>query len=280
MELEIFSTSDNPFITPLYYAFQDSDNLYLSLKYCPGGELFNLLGKQNFFTEEVARFYAAQVLLALEYLHTKNYVYIDLKPENILIDSNGYIKLTDFGLSRRLKNGIAGHNPSGTLEYMSPEMFSGNGYGIATDWYALGCLIFEMITGNPPFRSQNQEKLIDKILTQEPNFPTNMSKSLIDLLKKLLNKDPKSRLGMGKTGPAEIKSHPWFSGVRWNLLVKQKLKAPFVPELRYEADLSHFDSCFKNKSLECLTPKSSKTFELPGFEFCCSPKKSYTKPVF
>jgi len=133
------------------------------LEFCSGGELFNLLLKKKKFTEEQTRFYAAQIVLALEYLHEKDIIYRDLKPENVLIDNFGYIRITDFGLSKRGATGEDAHSVCGTPEYLAPEILFKQGHGKSVDWWTLACIIFELLTGLPPYYCQSRTELFEKI---------------------------------------------------------------------------------------------------------------------
>ena len=144
----------------IHFAFQTEKKLFFVLDYCPGGELFNLLCKKRKFNEEVCKFYTTQIVLALEYLHENNIIYRDLKPENVMIGSDGYVKITDFGLSKRdVKGEKDATSMCGTPEYFAPEVLSKQGHGKTVDWWTLGCFIFELFTGNPPYSSQNREEL-------------------------------------------------------------------------------------------------------------------------
>lgn len=170
----------HPYIVGLNMAFQTADKLFLVLDYCPGGELFFHLGKVGRFPEERARFYAAQITLALEYVHKMDVIYRDLKPENVLLDQNGNVRLTDFGLS---KEGVSDHSTGansfcGTPEYIAPEVLRREGHGRAVDWWSLGALLYEMITGLPPFYSRNRETMFEKIMKAELNFPQQISEVL------------------------------------------------------------------------------------------------------
>ena len=143
----------------LYYSFQNEKKLYFVLEYCPGGELFNLLSKMKRFSEDHTRFYACQLVLALEYLHSKNIIYRDLKPENVLIGADGYIKIADFGLSRMNIVLDEATTICGTPEYLAPEIVHKKPYGKAVDWWTLGSIIYEMLVGIPPFYTQNRAEL-------------------------------------------------------------------------------------------------------------------------
>lgn len=153
----------HPFIVQLHWSFQNDQKLFFVLDYCPGGELFGLLSKRNRLTEDQARFYAAQLVLALEYLHSKDILYRDLKPENVMLDKRGYVKLTDFGLSR-FKLTEKDVSVCGTPEYLAPEIIQKSGHGKEVDWWCLGCLIYEMVTGIPPFSAQSRTELFSKIV--------------------------------------------------------------------------------------------------------------------
>jgi serine/threonine protein kinase len=159
-ERRILEAIDHPFIVKMDYAFQSKTKLYFAIDYCPGGELFFYLSQIGRFKEEAAKFYAANILLGIEYLHSKDIIYRDLKPENILVDRDGYTKITDFGLS---KEKISGANPAqsmcGTAEYLSPEIIERQPYGKPSDWWSFGALICEMLIGSPPFYSNDRERL-------------------------------------------------------------------------------------------------------------------------
>ena len=201
----------HPFIVKMDYAFQSETKLFFVLEYCPGGELFFYLSQIGRFKEDAARFYASNILLALEHLHSLDILYRDLKPENVLVGNDGYAKLTDFGLA---KENVSGHSDAkslcGTAEYLSPEILMRQGHGKASDWWSFGAIIYEMLCGLPPFYSKDREKLYKNIKYNEPrlDFPF-LSDTARDLLSKLLKKDPKERLGSGADAD-EIKHHPWF----------------------------------------------------------------------
>ena len=176
-ERSVLSYIHHPYIVGLNMAFQTTDRLFFILDYCAGGELFFHLGKVGRFPEDRAKLYAAEITLALEYIHKKGIIYRDLKPENVLLDNDGNVRLTDFGLS---KEGVVDHSSGansfcGTPEYIAPEVLLRQGHGRAVDWWSLGALLFEMICGLPPFYSKNRETMFQKIMTAELNFPSFMS---------------------------------------------------------------------------------------------------------
>ena len=207
------------------------------MDFCPGGELFFHLHNLGRLTEDQARFYFSEILLGIEYLHNLDIVYRDLKPENVLLDIDGHIRITDFGLS---KEGIDKRGRSysfcGSPEYMSPEMLKALGHGREVDFYSIGALLFEMLTGLPPFYDANRSKMYIKILHDELEPPNYLSKHAKHLILGLLEKDPSRRLG-SENGIEEIKSHPWLKGSDWKRILSKKVSPPFRPNLHH----SNFD---------------------------------------
>ncbi|ETV99014.1 AGC protein kinase [Aphanomyces invadans] len=236
----------HPFIVGLNYAFQTVDKLYFVLDYCAGGELFFHLGKVQRFKEPRARFYAAEITLAIEYVHNLDIIYRDLKPENVLLDENGHIRLTDFGLSKEgIQDDFSGANSfCGTPEYLAPEILNRSGHGRAVDWWSLGALLYEMLTGLPPFYCRDRDKLFEKIRQGELTFPKYLSPAAVDLLSKLLERDPTKRLGTGPTDAGEIKSHPFFNEIQWEQLALGQVPPPWRPSFNDALDTSQFDKEF------------------------------------
>ncbi|KAG1708276.1 hypothetical protein DVH05_024958 [Phytophthora capsici] len=170
-ERDVMTKIRHPFVIGLNYAFQTESKVYLVMEYQSGGELFSYLKEEGTFTEDVVRFYLAEMILALEHLHNHGIIHRDLKPENVLISAEGHIKLTDFGLAKEYVDGQELLTVCGTKEYMAPEMLLGKGYDSAVDWWSLGALAFEMLTGNPPFRSKNPTDLHKKIISAKIQLP-------------------------------------------------------------------------------------------------------------
>ena len=187
----------------------------------------------------VAQFYAAQVILAFEHLHSQNIIYRDLKPENILITPEGNIKIVDFGFAKKVPDQT--WTLCGTPDYLAPEIVLSKGYGRAVDYYALGILIYEMLAGFPPFYHENHMKLYDNIVNTEARFPPSFDPVARDLVQKLIEKNPAKRLGVQVDGIAEIKNHSWFKDVRWDTLYACTIRAPYKPKLASDGDCSNFD---------------------------------------
>jgi serine/threonine protein kinase len=233
----------HPFISKLNYAFQDSINLYFITEFLQGGDLFFHLKKSCGFKEKVVKFYMAQVLLALEYMHNNNYIYRDLKPENIMIDSEGNIKLTDFGLSKIVKPKEMTYTLCGTAEYLAPEIIFGQGYDKTCDWFSFGVVVFEMFCGYHPFRTKNR-KIDPAVYLRKTYIPDKVGKNAKDLIEKLFVTNPQRRLGFNSAD--EVKNHPFFKDIDFEKVLKKEYKPPFVPKLESDTDLKYFDENEEN----------------------------------
>uniref|UniRef100_A0A672G5P4 Ribosomal protein S6 kinase n=1 Tax=Salarias fasciatus TaxID=181472 RepID=A0A672G5P4_SALFA len=204
-ERNILEEVKHPFIVDLIYAFQTGGKLYLILEYLSGGELFMQLEREGIFMEDTACFYLAEISMALGHLHQKGIIYRDLKPENIMLNNNGHVKLTDFGLCKEsIHDGTVTHTFCGTIEYMAPEILMRSGHNRAVDWWSLGALMYDMLTGAPPFTGENRKKTIDKILKCKLSLPPYLTQEARDLLKKLLKRNASLRLGAGPGDAAEV----------------------------------------------------------------------------
>lgn len=243
-EKSILQKIQHPFIVRLHYAFQTKDKLYMILDYVNGGELFFHLKKEGRFPENRVKFYAAQIVCAMAHLHSLGIVYRDLKPENILLDSDGHICITDFGLSKEITPEEGTHTFCGTPEYLAPEVLKGLGHGTAVDWWSLGTLIYEMLTGLPPFYSQNINIMYQKILNGELRFPSYVSPEARSLLEGLLTREVEKRLGSGPEGGKAVKTHPFFKDLDWNALEAKEIEPPFKPKVRSSTDISQIDTVF------------------------------------
>uniref|UniRef100_A0A6Q2Y345 non-specific serine/threonine protein kinase n=1 Tax=Esox lucius TaxID=8010 RepID=A0A6Q2Y345_ESOLU len=247
-ERNILEEVKHPFIVDLIYAFQTGGKLYLILEYLSGGELFMQLEREGIFMEDTACFYLAEISMALGHLHQKGIIYRDLKPENIMLNNNGHVKLTDFGLCKEsIHDGTVTHTFCGTIEYMAPEILMRSGHNRAVDWWSLGALMYDMLTGAPPFTGENRKKTIDKILKCKLNLPPYLTQEARDLLKKLLKRNSSLRLGAGPGDASEIQSHPFFRHINWDDLLARKVEPPFKPFLQSADDVSQFDSKFTDE---------------------------------
>ncbi|CAG9317886.1 unnamed protein product [Blepharisma stoltei] len=236
-EREVLSQVKSPFVVKLHFAFQNYQKLYLVLDFMQGGELFFHLRKLNKFTEEIARFYAAEVLLALEDLHDKGFIYRDLKPENVFLDADGHIKLGDFNLAKISSEVNRSHTICGTPEYIAPEVLKGHVQGKEIDYWGLGILLYEMLNGKSPFYAKNYDKLFKNIISGKLFFPETFSDKAKDLISKLLITDPKQRLA----NAADIKPHPFFGGMDWDFLRRKLMEPPLKPMIRGDKDTRNFN---------------------------------------
>jgi len=241
-EKNILMKLQHPFLVNLNYSFQTDDKLYFILDYVNGGELFYHLQREKRFSEDRVRFYGAEIVLALEYLHSSGVVYRDLKPENLLLTDEGHICMTDFGLC---KEGLFTPEDRtetfcGTPEYLAPEVLVGQGYGTAVDWWSFGSLLYEMLTGLPPFYSQDVQEMYRKIMTDKLTFPEFIQADARNILEQLLERDAEKRL----TEPNLIKRHPFFKAINWEHLYQKKIPPPYLPEVKGKMDISQIDPVF------------------------------------
>ena len=253
------SISRHPFVVKLFYAFQDHEKLYLILEYAQGGELFTHLAMERMFDEDVASFYMAEMVLALEHLHQNvGVIYRDLKPENCLLDDKGHLLLTDFGLSKIAVNDDDHCGSSlGTVEYMAPEVIQGKPYGKACDWWSLGTLGYDFLTGSPPFRANNNAKLQEKIIKQKLTFPYFLGPDAKDLLTRLLRKEPSKRLGYRMPKDLQmIKQHRFFRKINWKALERRELSPPIKPVITDPALAENFSLDFTHLPLSPVTGSS------------------------
>ncbi|RCV41232.1 hypothetical protein SETIT_9G119100v2 [Setaria italica] len=308
-ERDILITVRNPFVVRFFYSFTSRENLYLVMEYLNGGDLYSLLRNLGCLDEDVARVYLAEVVLALEYLHSMQIVHRDLKPDNLLIAHDGHIKLTDFGLSKvglinstddlsgpavsgaslygddepqmseleQMDHRARRQNRSavGTPDYLAPEILLGTGHGCSADWWSVGVILFELIVGIPPFNAEHPQTIFDNILNRKipwPHVPEEMSVEARDLIAKLLTEDPHQRLGAN--GASEVKRHPFFKDISWDTLARQK--AAFVPSSDSAFDTSYFTSRYSwNPSDENIyeayeSEDSSDNGSLSGSSSCVS----------
>ncbi|KAL7677372.1 hypothetical protein ACOME3_003609 [Neoechinorhynchus agilis] len=240
--------SHYPFLTTLFCCFQTRERLFIVMEFVTGGDLMHQIQKSKRFDEPRARFYAAEITLALMFLHKHGVIYRDLKLDNILLDSEGHCKLADFGMC---KDGIYGSMLTstfcGTPDYIAPEILQENDYGFSVDWWAFGVLTYEMIAGQPPFEAENEDGLFRAILKDEVTFPCWLSDSAVNFIQELLIKSPEKRLGCCKREDGEnaIKDHPFFKHhVDWNKMETKNVEPPFIPHKDEDAEGKNFDDEF------------------------------------
>ncbi|KAG0309659.1 hypothetical protein BGZ98_009979 [Dissophora globulifera] len=249
----------HPFLIKLRHSFQSDAQLFMVLDYYPGGDIATQLAKWHRFEPERCLFYATEIVLGIEELHRQGIVYRDLKPENILLALDGHIVLTDFGLSKQFPT-FSASSPflpedktntfCGTAEYLAPEILRAAEYSYAVDWWSLGTLLFEMLAGITPFWAENHAHMYQRVLEDELEFPLDIDPIAADFLSKLLERDPDYRLG--SNGAQEVKAHPYFMSIDWDIAIQRKLECPYIPELTSENDLSNFDDAFLK-----MTPRLS-----------------------
>jgi serine/threonine protein kinase len=236
-EAEIMLSLDHPLIVKTWNTFEDDKNVYMLMDFATGGELFYHLRETGRFDEDTARFYAAEVVLALEYLHSKNIAYRDLKLENLVLSDKGHVNLTDFGFAKYMDE-TKTSTLCGTPEYLAPEIIRGNGYDLSVDWWALGVLLFEMLAGYSPFYSDSPIEIYKNILRGSVRFSSCMSDVARDLLKGLLARDSTTRLGVVVDGVSEIRNHPFFAGIDWKNLANKV--PPIIPDISGRGDTKYF----------------------------------------
>ncbi|MBN3278875.1 KPCZ kinase, partial [Polyodon spathula] len=273
--------SSNPFLVGLHSCFQTESRLFLVIEYVNGGDLMFHMQRQRKLPEEHARFYAAEICIALNFLHEKGIIYRDLKLDNVLLDYEGHIKLTDYGMCKEgIRPGDTTSTFCGTPNYIAPEILRGEDYGFSVDWWALGVLMFEMTAGRSPFDiitdnpDMNTEEYLFQVILEKPiRIPRSLSVKAASVLKGFLNKDPKERLGCQvQTGFSDIKSHTFFRNIDWDQLEKKQVTPPFKPQSTDDYGLDNFDTQFTNEPVQ-LTPDDEDVIkridqsEFEGFEY-------------
>jgi len=270
-ERSLLLETSHPFIQKAYRTYADDRNLYLLTEYVPGGELLSRCRARDStppLDDKEAQFYAAQLVMALQYLHSDMIIYRGLVPDNILIDKQGYLKLVDFGFAKKLKDANdCTYTLCGTPDYLAPEIVSSKGHGKGADWWALGVIIYEMLSGYTPFYAEKPFDIYKKILEAKPTYPNIFDPNLAEgvnistgealnsapqgLLPRLMRYTPpgpdnkpkaseSQRMGCQKGGPEEIKKHKWFRGLNWAKLYNRQVTPPWRPMLKSEEDTSHF----------------------------------------
>uniref|UniRef100_A0A8B9I0E6 protein kinase C n=1 Tax=Astyanax mexicanus TaxID=7994 RepID=A0A8B9I0E6_ASTMX len=255
-EKRIFETVNSvrhPFLVNLFACFQTKEHVCFVMEYAAGGDLMMHI-HADVFSEPRAVFYAACVVLGLQFLHEHKIVYRDLKLDNLLLDTEGYVKIADFGLC---KEGMGYQDRTstfcGTPEFLAPEVLTETSYTRAVDWWGLGVLIFEMLVGESPFPGDDEEEVFDSIVNDEVRYPRFLSTEAISIMRRLLRRNPERRLGAGERDAEEVKKHPFLRNVDWGALLAKKIQPPFVPTIKGREDVSNFDDEFTSEA-PILTP--------------------------
>ncbi|XP_040854927.1 serine/threonine-protein kinase N2 isoform X2 [Ochotona curzoniae] len=255
-EKRIFETVNSvrhPFLVNLFACFQTKEHVCFVMEYAAGGDLMMHI-HTDVFSEPRAVFYAACVVLGLQYLHEHKIVYRDLKLDNLLLDTEGFVKIADFGLCKEgMGYGDRTSTFCGTPEFLAPEVLTETSYTRAVDWWGLGVLIYEMLVGESPFPGDDEEEVFDSIVNDEVRYPRFLSTEAISIMRRLLRRNPERRLGAGEKDAEDVKKHPFFRLIDWNALMDKKVKPPFVPTIRGREDVSNFDDEFTSEA-PILTP--------------------------
>ncbi|KAK4833269.1 hypothetical protein QYF36_001811 [Acer negundo] len=269
-ERDILTKIDHPFIVQLKYSFQTKYRLYLVLDFINGGHLFFQLYHHGLFREDLGRFYAAEIVSAVSHLHENGIMHRDLKPENILLDEDGHVLLTDFGLAKQFDESTRSNSMCGTVEYMSPEIVLGKGHDKSADWWSVGILLYEMLTGKPPFVSGNRGKVQQKIVKEKIKLPAFLTSEAHSLLKGLLQKEPSKRIGSGPTGSEEIKHHKWFKSINWKKLEAREIQPSFRPDVAGKHCIANFETRWTDMPVldsPAASPKENKANPFVDFTY-------------
>jgi len=273
---ELATEHKHPFLVNLSACFQTAEHVFFVMEYSMGGDLMRHI-HDDIFTEDRACFYAACVLLGLEFLHSKNIIYRDLKLDNLLLDREGYVKLADFGLCKE-NMGVNDRTSTfcGTPEFLAPEVLTESNYTRAIDWWGLGVLIYEMLVGEPPFSGDDEEEIFDSIVNDDVRYTRSLSVESVTIMRRLMRKNPDKRIGHGPSDADEIKVQDWFKIFhgKWDDLLKKKIRPKFVPTIRNPEDVSNFDDEFTRENPRLSMAKDPKEISgieqelFRGFDFC------------
>lgn len=255
---EVANTMRHPFLVNLFACFQTEAHVCFVMEYAAGGDLMMHI-HADVFSEPRAVFYAACVVLGLQYLHESRIIYRDLKLDNLLLDTEGYVKIADFGLC---KEGMGFGDRTGTFcgtpEFLAPEVLTETSYTRAVDWWGLGVLIFEMLVGESPFPGDDEEEVFDSIVNDEVRYPRFLSLEAIAIMRRLLRKNPERRLGSSERDAEDVKKQAFFRHIQWEELLHRRVKPPFVPTLNSVEDVSNFDEEFTSEKPQLTPPKDPR----------------------
>jgi len=269
-----------PFLCQLFCSFQTQEYLFFVMEYLNGGDLMYHIQQVKRFDENRTRFYACEIIVALQFLHSRGIIYRDLKLDNILLDADGHIHLADFGMCKtemNRENGMAS-TFCGTPDYIAPEIIKGQLYNEAVDFWSLGVLLYEMLIGQSPFHGEGEDELFDAILNERPYFPKSLGKEAAKCLSALFDRNPNTRLGMPDCPDGPIRTHAFFRGVDWKKIEVRGVQSPYKPNVKSSSDTSNFDDDFTQEKA-VLTPIQDKTL-LDSIDPEAFMNFSYTNPQF
>jgi serine/threonine protein kinase len=260
-ERHILAKLTHPFIVSLCFAFQTPEKFYLGLEYLPGGELFHHFRDKSKLDMEAVRYYIAEIALALDYLHMNGVIYRDLKPENVLLGSDGYVKLTDFGLSKEISSQTGTF--CGTPEYVAPEVIRRDPYGFPIDWWSLGIFCYELIFGVTPFFHRNRSRMFSEIEHRDPTFPDSANPDVVRLIRGLLAKEPGQRFGF-----EQLRTEPFFSGISFQDVLDKKVAMTYIPVVDSAKDARNFDIEFTSETaMDSFGTPPAEGADFDGFSF-------------
>lgn len=264
----LMKTSRHPFLTAMHSCFQTEDRLYFVMEMVTGGDLLFAIQQVRRFTEDRARFYSAEIVLALDFLHRQGILYRDLKLDNVMLAGDGHVKVADFGMCKEdIFGDTKAHTFCGTPDYLAPEILMEEPYDAGVDWWALGVLTYEMTVGQPPFLGKSEEELFAAIMKKKVLFPPWSSSEAISIINGFTNKDQTGRLGHGADGVQSIKSHPFFAPIDWVKLENMEIEPPFVPAGSGQGDTSNFDEEFTSEAPEVTPTDPSRVEGIDQREF-------------
>lgn len=269
-ERNILLQIKHPFIVKLSFAFQSDTKFYLGMEYVPGGDLFNYIKNERVLPPEQVKLYAAEIGLALSFLHEKGIIYRDLKPENILIDEEGHVKLTDFGLAKHIDRSTTS-TFCGTVDYLAPEIIRGEKYSTEVDWWAYGCLIYELLLGSPPFVDPHTQNVFQKIQNEDPPFPDDFDASTKDFLLRFFEKDPSKRASF-----STLKDHDFWD-LDFDDVYERKITPIYIPDIddmRIPDNFDHEITMEDPRDTIAMPAPNHDTLQFVGFSFTGSLKRT------